>query len=86
MPLRVSCVLSPRLSLQVYLQALHSKGGFPQIRQLAAPRTYDFPVFGVDEGSIDTLPDGSYLLDPDAEGPAGPSGSRGPTSTCARCA
>jgi hypothetical protein len=69
-PLRVSCVLSPRLSLQVYLQALRSEGAFPQIRQLASPRTYDFPVFGVDEGSIATLPDGSYLLDPDAEGPA----------------
>jgi hypothetical protein len=70
-PLRVSYVLSPRLSLQVYLQALRSEGEYPQIRQLAAPRTYDFPVFGVDEGSIETLPGGSYLLDPDADGPAG---------------
>jgi hypothetical protein len=72
MPLRVSYVLSPRLSLQVYLQALHSKGDYPEIRQLAVPRTYDFPVFGVDAGSIATLPGGSYVLDPDEEGPAAP--------------
>jgi hypothetical protein len=71
-PLRVSYVLSPRLSLQVYLQALRSEGGYPQIRQLAAPRTYDFPVFGDEQGSIETLPGGSYLLDPDADGPAAP--------------
>jgi len=71
-PLRVSYVLSPRLSLQVYLQALHSKGDYPLVRQLAAPRTYDFPVFGQDQGTIDTLPDGSYVLDADGEGPSSP--------------
>jgi hypothetical protein len=71
-PLRVSYVLSPKLSLQVYLQALHSKGDYPLVRQLAAPRTYDFPVFGVDAGTIETQPDGSYVLDPDGEGPSAP--------------
>ena len=71
-PLRVSYVLSPRLSLQLYAQALHSKGDYPLVRQLAAPRTYDFPVFGQDQGTISTLPDGSYMLDADGEGPSSP--------------
>src|SRR5207245_6155679 len=44
MPLRANLVLSPRLSLQVYTQALLSAGRYRAIEQLAAPRTYDFPA------------------------------------------
>jgi hypothetical protein len=72
-PLRVNLVLSPRLSLQLYTQALLSTGDYPSIRELAAPRTYDFPVYGVDVGTIEKDPDGlRYLIDPDGAGDARP--------------
>ena len=72
-PLRVNLVLSPKLSLQLYTQALLSTGDYPTIRELAAPRTYDFPVYGVDVGTIardSDLP--IYHVDPDGEGEAEP--------------
>jgi hypothetical protein len=70
-PLRLNLVLSPRLSLQLYTQALLSTGDYPQIRQLAAPRTYDFPVYGVDVGTIERDPERPvYVIDPDGAGAA----------------
>ncbi len=72
-PLRLNLVLSPRLSLQLYTQALLSNGDYPDIRELLAPRTYDFPVYGVDIGTI--APDPGlpfYDIDPDGAGPARP--------------
>jgi len=69
-PLRVNLVLSPRLSLQLYTQALLSSGAYPAITELAAPRTYDFPAYGVDTGTITRDPAGSYVIDPDGAGPA----------------
>jgi hypothetical protein len=70
-PLRVNLVLSPKLSLQLYTQALLSAGDYPQVKELAAPRTYDFPVYGTDVGTIMKDPGGSaYLIDPDGGGPA----------------
>jgi len=72
-PLRVNLVLSPKLSLQVYTQALLSTGAYPEIRQLAAPRTYDFPVYGVDVGTIERDPElPLYVIDPDGAGAARP--------------
>lgn len=72
-PLRVNLVLSPRLSLQVYTQALLSTGAYPAIRELAAPRTYDFPVYGVDAGTIVRDPElPFYDIDPDGAGAAPP--------------
>jgi len=70
-PLRVNFVLSPRLSLQLYTQALLSNGDYPQIRELAAPRTYDFPVYGEDLGTIARDPElPFYTIDPDGAGDA----------------
>jgi hypothetical protein len=69
MPLRLNLVLSPRLSVQVYTQALLSAGDYPAIRELAAPRTYDFPVYGTDVGRI-VRSAGGYDIDPDGFGPA----------------
>jgi len=72
-PLRVNLVLSPRLSLQLYTQALLSTGAYPEIRQLGAPRTYDFPVYGVDVGTIERDPElPLYVIDPDGAGEARP--------------
>ena len=70
-PLRLNLTLSPKLSLQLYTQALVSAGDYPQIKELGAPRTYDFPVYGRDLGTISRdseLP--FYTIDPDGDGEA----------------
>jgi hypothetical protein len=57
--------------VQLYTQALLSSGDYPTIKELAAPRTYDFPAYGVDVGTLALAGDGSaYLVDPDGAGPA----------------
>jgi hypothetical protein len=73
-PLRLSLALSPKLSLQLYTQALLSSGDYPEIKELAAPRTYDFPVYGRDRGTIALDPAAPvYVVDPDGpEGEARP--------------
>lgn len=71
-PLRLNLVFSPKLSLQLYTQVLLSSGAYPEISQLAAPRTFDFPVYGRDIGTIIRGPEGNYVIDPDAGGPAEP--------------
>ncbi|HYU43958.1 MAG TPA: DUF5916 domain-containing protein [Vicinamibacteria bacterium] len=71
MPLRVNLVLSPKLSVQLYTQALLSSGDYSRIKELAAPRTYDFPAYGRDVGTLGPSADGSaYVIDPDGAGPS----------------
>ena len=68
---RVSIATSPRTSLQVYLQPLISAGDYGAIKEVYAPRTFDFVRYGIDAGTI--TPIGSqYLIDPDGTGPAAP--------------
>jgi hypothetical protein len=50
---RVNLVLSPKLSVQVYLQPLVSVGDYDSFKQLARPRSYEFTRFGVDAGVIE---------------------------------
>jgi hypothetical protein len=69
MPLRLNLVLSPRLSVQLYAQALLSAGDYPAIRELRAPRTYDFPAYGSEVGTL-ARGAGGYDVDPDGTGPA----------------
>jgi Domain of unknown function (DUF5916)/Carbohydrate family 9 binding domain-like len=72
-PLRVNLVLSPKLSLQLYTQALLSAGDYPAIKEFAAPRTYDFPAYGTDVGTLAREPGGAaFVIDPDGAGPAAP--------------
>jgi len=68
---RISVATSPRTSFQVYLQSLISAADFGAIKEVYAPRTYDFLRYGIDAGTI-TLVKGRYLIDPDAGGPAAP--------------
>ncbi|HEY7923259.1 MAG TPA: DUF5916 domain-containing protein [Vicinamibacteria bacterium] len=72
-PLRLNLALSPKLSLQLYTQALLSAGDYPEIKELRAPRTYDFPAYGRDVGTIVRDPElPFYTIDPDAGGEARP--------------
>ncbi len=67
---RLSVATSPRTSLQMFLQPLVSAGDYGAIKELAAPRTFDFLRYGEAGGS--TLQPGAQGLIVDADG-AGPS-------------
>jgi hypothetical protein len=57
--------------LQLYAQPLLSAGEYQGIKELAAPRTYTFPSYGADRGTLARDPaDASYHIDPDGPGPA----------------
>jgi len=65
---RVDWTFTPTLSLQFYAQPLLSANEFRGYKELRAPRTYDFAVYGRDQGTI--APDGSggFTVDPDGPG------------------
>ena len=65
--IRLNWTFTPKLSLQFYAQPLISSGNFTNIKELAAPRTYDFNVYNKEDVK---LSDGSYTIDPDGQGPA----------------
>ena len=79
MATRVNIVISPRMSLQMYVQPLLSVGGYTFLEEAAAPRTYDFLRYGLDTGSIAYDAEREvYEIDPDA---AGSGALRSPTRT-----
>jgi hypothetical protein len=49
---RINYVVSPKMSLQVYMQPLVSVGDYDGFKQLARPRTFDFIRYGVDSGAL----------------------------------
>jgi hypothetical protein len=62
MTTRVGVVLSPRLSLQIFVQPLLSSGDYSEFKELAAPRTFSFNQYTnlqYDPAS------GIYTVDPD---------------------
>ncbi|AMY12391.1 hypothetical protein LuPra_05664 [Luteitalea pratensis] len=71
---RLSVVLSPRMSLQTFLQPLVSAGDYGAIKEVAAPRTFDFVRYGEDAGSTITAGPGGQglVIDPDGAGAASP--------------
>ncbi|HEY7728782.1 MAG TPA: DUF5916 domain-containing protein, partial [Candidatus Eisenbacteria bacterium] len=75
---RVDWTFSPRLSLQVYAQPLVVSADYFDVKELRAPGTYEFDVYGRTRGSIAADTGGGYLVDPDGAGPAGAFPLRGP--------
>jgi hypothetical protein len=66
---RLNLILSPRMSLQMYLQPLLSVGSYTGFKEAAKPRTYDFLRYGQDTGTISyNEEEGAYLVYP---GPGG---------------
>lgn len=61
---RADWTFTPTLSLQLYAQPLVASGGYADFKELRAPRTFDFDVYGRDRGSI-AFADGVYQIDPD---------------------
>ena len=65
--LRMNWTFTPQLSLQLFVQPLLSHNVFTRFKELAAPKTDRFIVYGVDAGTWD--PDAG-IADPDGPGPA----------------
>ena len=80
--IRFNYTFSPKASLQVYAQPLISAGTYARFKELARPRTFDFNVYGVDNGSTVTPRDRvvcdttsttrCWGVDPDGAGAAAP--------------
>ncbi len=70
---RLNLILSPRMSLQMYLQPLLSVGAYTGFKEAAAPRTYDFLRYGQDTGTITYDQEaGAYLVYPGPGGTGNP--------------
>ena len=67
---RLNWTFSPKLSLQLYVQPLIVAGDYTDYKELRAPRTFDFNVYGRDAGTIAPDGNGGFVVDPDADGPA----------------
>lgn len=75
--LRGNVTLSPDLSFQLYMQPFSFSGDYSELKELRAPRTFDFTVYGASGGSMITVADRDaggrdavYRVDPDGAGPA----------------
>jgi hypothetical protein len=67
--IRLNWTFTPKLSLQMYIQPLISAGNYELFKELAAPSTYDFLVYGQNGGTFDSV---NYVADPDGPVPASP--------------
>jgi hypothetical protein len=69
---RVDATFSPALSFQLYAQPFAFAGDYGGFKELRARRTYEFDVYGRDNGSSITRDGATYTVDPDGPGPAAP--------------
>lgn len=67
---RVDWTFSPRLSLQLYLQPFIVSALYRELKELQAPRTFAFDVYGGARGTIQRDATGQATIDPDGGGPA----------------
>lgn len=67
MTFRLDWTFSPMMTLQTYVRPFISSGKYQNFKELSAPRTYDFEVYGKDKGNI-SLIDGEYVVDPEGDG------------------
>ena len=70
--IRVNVALTPDLSIQLYAQPYIAAGDYEEFKELAAPGTYDFLNYGIDNSStlVFNGEDNEYTVDPDGAGPA----------------
>ncbi len=67
---RLNWTFTTNLSLQFYAQPFVSSARYTSLKELLAPRTRQFGIYGVDRGTISQSDNGIYTIDPDAAGPA----------------
>jgi len=73
MTTRVSVILTPRVSLQLFAQPLIASGDYSDFKEFAAPRTYNFSSYGTGRSTLTfNAAERQYTADPDGNGPASP--------------
>ena len=67
---RLSLTFTPTLSFQLYVQPFVFTADYDQFKELRAAHTFDFTVYGRDNGSTSQYDatSNSYLIDPDGGG------------------
>ena len=73
MTTRANVTFSPKLSFELFMQPLIASGDYDKFEEFAAPRAERKLIYGQDIGTITATTTGnniSYVIDPDAEGPA----------------
>lgn len=70
MDTRLDWTFTTKLSLQLYAQPFTSAGRYFGFKELRAPRTRDYRIYGRDQGTITRDENGTYTVDPDGAGPA----------------
>ena len=56
--------LTPRLSIELYLQPLVVSGNYDEFKEFARPGAFEFEVYGRDRGTISRTALGAYVVDP----------------------
>jgi hypothetical protein len=64
MDTRLDWTMTPRLSLQVFLQPLVVSGRYDEFKELRAPSEFQFDVYGRQRGSVSRPGDGTVTIDP----------------------
>ena len=68
--LRANWTFTPELSLQLFARPFITAGQYSSFKELAAPGTYDFTVYGEDAGAISEAEDGGFRIEPGDGGEA----------------
>ena len=67
---RLNVTFTPNLTLELYAQPFLSSNDFGALKELRAPRTFDFNEYGRDVGTATPEAGGTILVDPDGSGSA----------------
>jgi hypothetical protein len=70
MDTRIEWTFTPEVSLQMYAQPFVASGRYVNFKEFRTPRTYNFSVYGRDQGTIARSGSGVYTVDPDGSGAA----------------
>lgn len=70
--MRLNVTFSPSLSFEVFARPFVASGDYSGLKELRAPRTFEFARYGVDAGTVTRADDGDLRVDPDGSGPASP--------------
>ena len=74
MQTRVSVILTPKVSIQLYAQPLLAAGDYVDFKELALPRTFDFHNYGMGASALAyDAASRTYTADPDGADGAAPS-------------
>ena len=67
--IRLNWTFSPKLSFTLFMQPFIAIGDYYEFKELKAPKTYDFNVYG-ENGSTIEFDNDIYTIDPDGDRPA----------------